>query len=151
MCDSSFSDKESETSSLLSFCCPSTAPHMSSLQINKCVLNEPGPDPWKNPVNVRFMYPLFSLQMKGTKVIQLLCASNYDFMSTTKHTSLRRDGSVVRALASHQCGPGSIPGLGVIRGLGLLLVLVLAPRGFSPGTIIFHSPQKPTFPNSNSR
>ena len=52
--------------------------------------------------------------------------------------------------ASHQCGPGSIPGLGVICGLSLLLVLVLAPRGFSPGTPVFPSPQKPTFPNSNS-
>ena len=61
-----------------------------------------------------------------------------------------RDGVVVRALASHQCGPGSIPGLGVICGLSLLLVLVLASRGFSPGTPVFPSPQKPTFPNSNS-
>ena len=43
-----------------------------------------------------------------------------------------RDGAVVRALASHQCGPGSIPGLGVICGLSLLLVLVLAPRFFLP-------------------
>ena len=41
-----------------------------------------------------------------------------------------RDGAVVRALASHQCGPGSIPGLGVICGLSLLLVLVPAPRVF---------------------
>ena len=56
----------------------------------------------------------------------------------------------MRALASHQCGPGSIPGLGVICGLSLLLVLVLAPRGFSPGTPVFPSPQKPTFLNSNS-
>ena len=39
-----------------------------------------------------------------------------------------RDGAVVRALASHQYGPGSIPGLGVICGLSLLLVLVPAPR-----------------------
>jgi len=31
-----------------------------------------------------------------------------------------------------------------------LLVLVLAPRGFSPGTPVFPSPQKPTFPHSNS-
>ena len=61
-----------------------------------------------------------------------------------------RDGAVVRALASHQCGPGSIPGPGVICGLSLLLVLVFAPRGFSPGTPVFPSPQKPTFPNSNS-
>ena len=32
----------------------------------------------------------------------------------------------------------------------LLLVLSLAPRGFSPGTPVFPSPQKPTLPNSNS-
>ena len=44
----------------------------------------------------------------------------------------------------------SIPGLGFICGLSLLLVLVLAPRGFSPGTLVFSSPQKPTFPNSSS-
>ena len=60
-----------------------------------------------------------------------------------------RDGAVVRALASHQCGPGSIPGLGVISGLSLL-VLYSAPRGFSPGTPVFPSPQKPTLLNSNS-
>ena len=59
------------------------------------------------------------------------------------------DGAVVRALASHQCGPGSTPGPGVICGLSLLVVLVLAPRGFSPGTLVFPSPQKPTLPNSN--
>ena len=41
-----------------------------------------------------------------------------------------RDGAVVRALASHQCGPGSIPGPGAICGLSLLLVLVPAPRVF---------------------
>ena len=61
-----------------------------------------------------------------------------------------RDGAVVRALASHQCGPGSIPGLGVICGLSSLLVLVLAPRVFSPGTPVISSPQKPTLLNSNS-
>ena len=53
-------------------------------------------------------------------------------------------GAVVRALAFHQCVPGSIPGLGVICGLSLL-VLYSAPRGFSPGTPVFPSPQKPTF------
>ena len=37
---------------------------------------------------------------------------------------------MVRALASHQCGMGSISGLGVIYGLSLLLVLVPAPRVF---------------------
>ena len=40
-------------------------------------------------------------------------------------------GAVMRALASHQCVPGSIPGPGVICGLSLLLVLALAPRVFS--------------------
>ena len=42
------------------------------------------------------------------------------------------DSAVVRALASHQCGLGSIPGSGVICGLSLLLVLAL-PRGFFSG------------------
>ena len=43
-----------------------------------------------------------------------------------------RDGAVVRALVSHQRGPGLTPTLGVICGLSLL-VLYSAPRGFSPG------------------
>ena len=51
-------------------------------------------------------------------------------------------GAVVKALASPQCGPGSIPGLDVICGLSLLLVLYSAPRDFSPGTPVFPSPQK---------
>ena len=37
-----------------------------------------------------------------------------------------------------------------ISGLSLLSVLVLALRGFSPGTKDFPSPQKPTFSNCNS-
>ena len=41
-------------------------------------------------------------------------------------------------------------GLADICGLSLLLVLSFAPRGFSPGAPVFPSPQKPTFPNSNS-
>ena len=57
---------------------------------------------------------------------------------------------MVRALASHQGGPGSNPGVDAICGLSLLLVLSFAPRGFSPGTPVFPSPQKPAFPNSNS-
>ena len=51
---------------------------------------------------------------------------------------------MVRALASHQCSPGSISGLGVICGLSLF-VLYSAPRGFSPSTPVFPSPQNPTF------
>ena len=52
-------------------------------------------------------------------------------------------------LASHQCGPGLIPGLGVRCGLSLLLVLVPALRSFSLGPTVSPSPQKPTFLNSN--
>ena len=55
----------------------------------------------------------------------------------------------MRALASHQCDSGSNPGVDAICGLSLLLVLSLAPRGFSPGTTVFPSPQKPTFANSS--
>ena len=61
-----------------------------------------------------------------------------------------KGGAVVRALAFHQCDPGSNPGVDTICGLSLLLVLSLAPRSFSPGTPVFPSPQKPTFSNSNS-
>ena len=53
-----------------------------------------------------------------------------------------KGGAVVRALASHRCGPGS--------SLSLLLVLSFAPRAFSPGSPVFPSPQKLTLPNSNS-
>ena len=56
-----------------------------------------------------------------------------------------RDSAVVTALASHQCGLGSNTGVDAICGLSLLLVLSFAPRGFSPGTPVFPSPQKPTF------
>ena len=54
--------------------------------------------------------------------------------------------------------PASVPGfdcrtrrqMWVELTTGLLLVLVLAPRGFSPASPVFPSPQKPTFLNSNS-
>ena len=69
-----------------------------------------------------------------------LCESNVHSFGTSNFNSNyptacnsycgSRDGAVVRALASHQCGPGSIPGLGVTNGLSLLLVLVPAPRVF---------------------
>ena len=50
---------------------------------------------------------------------------------------------MVRALASHQRGPGSNPGGDAICELSLLLVLSLAPRGFSLGTPVFPSPKIP--------
>ena len=53
-------------------------------------------------------------------------------------------GLVVRALAFHQYGPGSISALGVKCGLSLL-VLYSAMRGSSPGTLVFPSHQKLIF------
>ena len=58
-------------------------------------------------------------------------------------------GAAVRALASH---PGLIPGLGVICGLGLLFVLIPAPRLSSLESYGFSSlasPQKLTLLHSN--
>ena len=69
--------------------------------------------------------------------------------STLSYYTNARDGVVVRALASHQCGPDSNPRVDAICGLSLLLVLSFAPRGYSSGTPVFPSSQKPTFPNSN--
>ena len=58
---------------------------------------------------------------------------------------------MVRALASHQCGPGSNPGVdAIIMLVEFVNVPSLSLRDFSPGTSVFPSPQKPTFPNSNS-
>ena len=59
-------------------------------------------------------------------------------------------GPVFRALASHQYGPGSSPGVDAICELSLLLVLSFVLISFSPGTSVFPTPQKPTLPNSNS-
>ena len=58
------------------------------------------------------------------------------------------DGAVVRALASHQCGPGSIPGLGVICEF---VSSRPCSEGFSPGTPVFLPPQKLTFLNYRRR
>ena len=57
---------------------------------------------------------------------------------------------MVRALASHQCGLGSIPGPGVIYGLSLFLVLSLLREDFLRVLRFVPCPQKPIFLNSNS-
>ena len=51
-------------------------------------------------------------------------------------------GALMTALAPQKRGPRSNPGVDAIRGLSLLLVLFLAPRGSSPDTPFFFSPQK---------
>ena len=49
-----------------------------------------------------------------------------------------KGGAVVRALASHDCGSGSSPGVDAIRGLSLLLARSFAPRGVS--AVLWFSP-----------
>ena len=62
-----------------------------------------------------------------------------------------RDGAVVRAFASHQCVPGfdsrARRHMWVEFVVGSLLC---SERFLDPGPPVFPSPQKPTFPNSNS-
>ena len=70
---------------------------------------------------------------------------NIQIINSLLHSWGSRGRAVVRALASHQCVPGSIPEPGVICGLSLLLVLVLAPRVF-----LRVPPQKSTFLNFSS-
>ena len=60
--------------------------------------------------------------------------------STRPYSLWSKGGAVVRALASHQCDPGSNPGVDAICGLSLLLVLSIALRGFSAGTPVFPFP-----------
>ena len=66
-----------------------------------------------------------------------------------------KDGTVVRALNSHQCHSGSSPGVKVICGWSLGLTLVLAPTELSKrlihGTPIFPSPQQSTLENPDSK
>ena len=54
-----------------------------------------------------------------------------------------KGGTVVRALAFHQCGPDSNPGVDAIGGLSLLLVLSLTSRRISPGTPVSPPPPPP--------
>ena len=104
----------------------------------------------RKPVETRNIWSLVCLSQKFILSAKL----EYSRIGTSLNILVRKQGSrvgaVVRALASHQCVPGSIPGPGVICGLSLLLVLYSAPRGFSPGTPVFPSHQKPTLLNSNS-
>ena len=69
-----------------------------------------------------------------------------------------RDGAVVRALASHQRGPGSNPGSNPVatsyvrRHMWVEFCCWFSSllEGFSLGTPVFLPLQKPPFPNSNS-
>ena len=86
-------------------------------------------------------------KFETTSILNCHCCSPSNLLPVSPQSRLglglvygSKGGAVVRALASHQCGPGSNPGVDAICGLSLLLVLSLAPRGFSPGTPVFPSP-----------
>ena len=64
----------------------------------------------------------YNLEKQGIRSRSQFCKSRIVLSETG-------GGVVVKAQASHQCGPGSIPRLGVICGLSLL-VLFSAPTGF---------------------
>ena len=120
-----------------------TKPYLLLLLVFFCfVLSFP---PLSFGVVLAFQWPLFMLKTFPHTCKQGLRGTNSTFSLKEQGT-----GIVVKALSSNQCGPGSIPELDGICGLSLLMVPILAPRGFSPGTLVFPSPQKPTFTNSNS-
>ena len=94
-------------------------------------------------VVLAFQWPLFMLKTFSHK--QGPRRTNSTFSIKEQGTA-----TVVKALSSYQCGLGLIPRFGAIRGLSLLMIPILVPRGFSSCTLVFPSPRKPTFPNSNS-
>ena len=57
--------------------------------------------------------------------------------------------SLTTMVLRQQCGPGSTPGLGIMWVEFVVGYPVFALKGFFPGTPVFPSPQKPTFPNSS--
>ena len=61
---------------------------------------------------------------------------------------------MMRALASHQCGLGSIPGPGVICGLSLLLVfslMCIGEQGWCSGESTHLPPMWPSFDSRTQR
>ena len=86
----------------------------------------------------RFVY--FDATGKGTSSKEATICTSF---------SLQRNDSVTESEIYHSftattVQPKNSAGPGVICGLSLL-VLYFAPIGFSPGTPVFPSPQKPTF------
>ena len=98
---------------------------------------------WKNkkePWDIGVLLPLYpaSNEMFGLVIHWLRTSkSNRVHRRTLWSTCFSKewykwseDSAVVRALASHQCGPCSIPGLDAICGFSLLLVLSLCTERF---------------------
>ena len=96
---------------------------------------------------------------KGGGEFSWLVCRSLEMTEMTDGQSVIRSGDLLWGAEMVQWWEHSLPtnvarvrllGPSVICGLSLLLVLVFARRGFSPGTPVFPFPQKPAFPNSNS-
>ena len=85
-----------------------------------------------------------SLVAKDCRLLHTIFAFQLIIALWIMDLSGNKSGTVAKALAFHQCGPGWIPGFYAIRWVEFVGSL-LCPRGFSPGTPVFPSPQKPTF------
>ena len=94
--------------------------------------------------------------MRKSKPLYILCSICVDFQAKNAFEPLptffngrSRSGERTRLRAN--AARVRFPDLSSYVGCkSLLLVLVLTPRGFSPGTPVFRSLQNPTFSNSNS-
>lgn len=86
---------------------------------------------------------------KLTKLFQVAAISYLAIEKKGIHVHLKlrgilrwRDGTLVGAFVSHQVGPESNSSGDDICEFSLLLILTLAPKGFSSDTPLFPSPQK---------
>jgi len=83
-----------------------------------------------------------------SQTIQLKIRFAFSSVECNKSINKSRAGAVVRALASHRCGPGLILSSDNMRAK-FVAGSVSALRGFPLGTPVFPSPQKPALLNSN--
>ena len=101
-------------------------------------------------INQRDIGTIFVISRRHIVLARLRYNDISQSKTINRHNMGSWGGAVVRALASHQCVPGSIFGPGVMCGLSLLLVLVPAPRVFLRVLRFSSLLKKSTFLNSNS-
>ena len=90
-------------------------------------LPRPPPPP---PPPLNFQCISLGMELVWVWSMDIFC-SNKIKIKVKSHLDRSRDGAVVTALASHQCGPGSIPGLVVICGLFVVCSHSCSERFFS--------------------
>ena len=98
-------------------------------------------------VKLTFLHPGEPLTLKVNSGIIVLCSNDNTKLPAEKGPLIVSQNT---PLLQNKTKTKYDPGVDAICVLSLLLVLSFAARGFLPGTPVFPSPQKPTFPNSNS-